>query len=151
MTETDIQMMRLALEEAQKAAEKGEIPIGCVICRNGEVLARAHNLCETDRKATHHAEMLALDAAAEAAGSWRLSDCDLYVTLEPCPMCMGAAVRSRVRRVVYGARDARAGACGSLVNLPALPLEASPQCTEGVLARESAALLQNFFQQRRKH
>ncbi len=150
MTETDIKMMRLALEEARKAAEKGEIPIGCVICRNGEVIARAHNLCETNRKATHHAEILALDAAAEDMGSWRLSDCDLYVTLEPCPMCMGAAIRSRVRRVVYGARDARAGACGSLVNLSAFPLESSPQCTEGVLARESAELLRHFFQQRRK-
>lgn len=150
MSETDIQMMRFALEEAQKAAQKGEIPVGCVICRNGEVIARAHNLCETDRKATHHAEILALDAAAEAVGSWRLSDCDLYVTLEPCPMCMGAAVRSRVRRVVYGARDARAGACGSLVNLPALPLEASPQCTDGVLAQESAELLRQFFQKRRR-
>lgn len=150
MLEKDIEMMRLALAEAKKAAEKGEIPIGAVVCRGEEVIAVAHNLCETNKKATHHAEMLALDAASEKIGSWRLSDCDLYVTLEPCPMCMGAAIRSRVRRVVYGARDARAGACGSLVNLSAYPLEASPDCVEGILAQESVELLQKFFQERRK-
>ena len=148
--EKDIEMMRLALAEAKKAAEKGEIPIGAVVCRGEEVIAVAHNLCETNQKATHHAEMLALDAASEKIGSWRLSDCELYVTLEPCPMCMGAAIRSRVRRVVYGAQDARAGACGSLVNLPAYPLEASPDCVEGILAQESVQLLQDFFQERRK-
>ncbi|MEG2404607.1 MAG: nucleoside deaminase, partial [Oscillospiraceae bacterium] len=119
MTDTDY--MRLAINEAQKAAEIGEVPIGAVIVRNGEVISAAHNTRECEKNATHHAELLAIDAACKALGGWRLMDCELYVTLEPCPMCAGAIINSRIKRVIYGAKDAKAGCCGSVANLFAMP------------------------------
>ena len=96
---------RQALEEAQKAAELGEVPVGAVIARRGEVVASAHNTRETEKNATHHAELIAIDRACRALGGWRLWECELFVTLEPCPMCAGAIVNSRIRRVVYGAKE----------------------------------------------
>ena len=145
MAEYDIKWMREALDEAKLAFDAGEIPVGAVIVQNGEVIARAHNCCERDGDATAHAEMLAIRDACRKMGSWRLSDATLYVTLEPCPMCTGALINARIGRVVFAAKDARAGACGSLLNLPSYPLEAKPICESGVLENEAQALLRAFF------
>ncbi|MBQ7335645.1 MAG: nucleoside deaminase [Clostridia bacterium] len=142
--------MRLALEEAERAAAEGEIPVGAVVVKGDEVLVTAHNLCEALQDATAHAERLAISSACQTLGRWRLSDCTLYVTLEPCSMCAGAAVNARVGRIVFAAKDPRAGACGSLLNLPAYPLECSPMCCGGVLEGEALDLLSRFFQARRK-
>ena len=102
---TDSELMGLALEEARKAAALGEVPVGAVVARSGEVVAAAHNTRETEKNALHHAELLAIDAACKKLGGWRLWECELFVTLEPCPMCAGAIINSRIRRVVYGAAD----------------------------------------------
>lgn len=146
----DEKWMRIALEEAECAWNEGEIPVGAVIVSDGQVVARVHNLCECEGDATAHAECLAIRAACRSRHSWRLSDCTLYVTLEPCPMCAGAAVNARVGRVVYGAKDARMGACDSLINLFSYPLEARPVCEGGVLEEESLSLLRSFFEKKRK-
>ncbi|MEG1476697.1 MAG: tRNA adenosine(34) deaminase TadA [Oscillospiraceae bacterium] len=143
MTDTDY--MRLAINEAQKAAEIGEVPIGAVIVRNGEVISTAHNTRECEKNATHHAELLAIDAACKVLGGWRLMDCELYVTLEPCPMCAGAIINSRIKRVIYGAKDAKAGCCGSVANLFAMPFNHEPRLQSGVLESECTQLLQSFF------
>ena len=148
MTDTDF--MREALAEAELAAAAGEMPVGCVIVRNGEIVARAHNECEARRDATAHAELLAIRRASEAVGGWRLNDCTLYATLEPCPMCAGAIVQARVGRLVYGAADPDQGCAGSLYRIPEDP--AFPHfCPSdgGVLAGECEALLKTFFQSRR--
>ena len=107
---TDFELMGAALDEARKAAALGEVPVGAVVARNGQIVAAAHNTRETEKNALHHAELLAIDAACKALGGWRLWECELFVTLEPCPMCAGAILNSRIRRVVYGAADAKA--CG---------------------------------------
>ncbi len=146
----DEKWMRMALSEAAMAAEKGEIPVGAVIVCNGEPIARAQNLCEAETRATAHAEVLAIEEACRRLGRWRLSDCTLYVTLEPCPMCAGAAINARIGRIVFAAKDARAGACGSLVNLPSYPLETRPVCECGLMQEESLALLRAFFADLRK-
>ena len=141
--------MKKALEQAAFAAEKGEIPVGAVIVRNGEILCATHNLCEKLHDATAHAERLAISEAGRIRGSWRLSDCTLYVTLEPCPMCTGAAINARIGRIVYAAKDPRAGACESLVKLPAYPLESAPACEGGLLEEEALELLRTFFLKKR--
>ena len=141
--------MREALAQAAIAAQKGEIPIGAVIVRDGNILCAAHNLCEELHDATAHAERLAISQAGELTGSWRLADCTLYVTLEPCPMCTGAAINARIGRIVYAAKDPRAGACESLVKLPAYPLESSPVCEGGLLEAEALELLRTFFLKKR--
>ena len=146
----DEKWMRIALEEARIAAELGEVPIGAVIVKNGELLARAHNLCESKKLATAHAELLAIGQAAEKVGHWRLSDCTLYVTLEPCPMCAGGAINARIPRVVFAAKDPRMGACGSLLNLSSYPLEIKPLYVGGILENEALALLRAFFAQLRE-
>ena len=143
--------MRRALKQAAQAAEEGEIPVGAVIVSSdGEVLAEAHTLCEQEHLPTSHAELLAVQHACRRRGSWRLSDCTLYVTLEPCPMCMGAIIHSRIGRVVFGAKDPRAGAAGSLLNLCDYPLESKPELSRGLLAEESLEELRHFFAQKRK-
>ncbi len=147
--EADIRFMRRAMELAEEAAAAGEIPVGALIVRDGEILAEARNRCEELRDATAHAERLAVSAAGASTASWRLSGCTLYVTMEPCPMCAGAAIHARVDRIVYGAKDPRAGACESLLSLPSYPLEAAPHCTGGVLEEECHALLRRFFAERR--
>ena len=114
---TDEELMRAALAEAKLAAALGEVPVGAVVAKGGEIIARAHNLRESGKNATYHAELLAIDAACKALGGWRLWQCELFVTLEPCPMCSGAIINSRLKRVVYGARDPKAGCCGSLTDL----------------------------------
>ena len=146
----DERFMKEALAEAKLAAAMGEVPVGAVIVRNGEIVARAHNTRETEKNALHHAEILAIDAACRALGGWRLTDCTLYVTLEPCPMCGGAILNSRIGRVVYGAKDASMGVFGSVLNYNAYPLGYKPQVTHGVLSEESRALMQGFFESARE-
>ena len=146
---TDEEVMRLALDEAGAAAAAGEVPVGCVVVRRGEIIARTHNTREGGKCALDHAELLAIRDACRAAGGWRLNDTTLYVTLEPCPMCAGAILNARIDRVVIGARDPRFGAFGSLFNLNDLPLNHKTGITDGVLADESAALLSSFFRAKR--
>ncbi len=145
---TDELFMRLALEEAEKAREEDEVPVGAVIVRNGEIIARAYNTREYGKNALYHAEIKAIDEACKALGGWRLVGCTMYVTLEPCPMCAGAIVNARVERVVYGAPDHKAGAFGTMLNLTDYPLF-KPQITSGVLADECAQILTNFFKNKR--
>ena len=142
---SDMVFMKKALDEARLAFEKGEVPIGAVIVKNGEVIASAHNLRETDHSATAHAELLAIQKACEVLGGWRLSGCELYVTLEPCPMCAGAIINSRIDRVVFGSKDERAGACGSVMNLFAADFNHRPKLTVGVLEEECSSILKEFF------
>jgi len=138
--------MMQALAEARRAAELGEVPIGAVVVRDGQVVGRAHNRRELDGDPLAHAEMLALREAARRVQGWRLAGCSMYVTLEPCSMCAGALVASRIDRLVYGAADPKAGFCGSLGNLVQDPrLNHRLEVSSGVLAEESAALLRGFF------
>lgn len=144
--EADRLFMKQALEEAQQAALLGEVPIGAVLVYEGKIIARAHNLRETTQNATTHAELLVIQEACKKIGSWRLEDTTLYVTLEPCPMCAGAILQSRVPRVVYGARDQKAGCVDSLYHL--LNDERfNHECdvTEGILAEECGQILTDFF------
>ena len=142
---TDYELMGAALAEARKAAALGEVPVGAVVARRGEIVAAAHNTRESEKNATHHAELLAIDRACRALGGWRLWECELFVTLEPCPMCAGAIVNSRIRRVVYGAADPKAGCCGSVTDLFALPFNHRPAVERGLRAEEASALLADFF------
>lgn len=142
----DADFMREALREAGLAARAGELPVGCVIAKDGEIVARAHNACEETADATCHAELLAIRQASKALGDWRLNGCTLYVTLEPCPMCAGAIVQARVGRLVFGAPNPGQGCAGSLYRIPEDP--AFPHfcpCDGGVLAEECQALLDGFF------
>lgn len=148
--ETDLKWMRLALAEAEAAAAEGEAPIGAVLVCGGELVAAAHNHRERDHDVTSHAEIEVLREAGRKKGDWRMGDCTLYVTLEPCPMCAGAILSARVGRVVYAAKDATAGALGSVLNLPRFPLGAHPTVEQGLLADEARALLQRFFAARRE-
>lgn len=143
--------MQEALEEAEQAALVGEVPVGAVIVHRGQVIARAHNRRELDGDPTAHAEILALREAAEALGSWRLEGCTLYVTLEPCFMCAGAVVNGRVERLVFGAFDPKAGAVGSLADVPGdQRLNHRPEVTGGVLAEDCGRILKAFFAARRR-
>ena len=142
---TDFELMGAALEEARKAAALGEVPVGAVVAKDGEIISAAHNTRETEKNALHHAELLAIDAACKKLGGWRLWQCELFVTLEPCPMCSGGIINSRIRRVVYGAADTKAGCCGSVTDLFALPYNHRPACEGGVLEEECAQLLRDFF------
>jgi tRNA(adenine34) deaminase len=143
--------MREALRQAHKAYAADEVPIGAVVMREGKVIARAHNQVELLKDATAHAEMLALTAAEEAVGDWRLTDCDLYVTKEPCAMCAGALVHTRIRRVIFGCPDLATGAAGSMMNLLQMPgLNHQCEITSGVLQNECALLLQDFFRKCRQ-
>ena len=142
--------MELALEQARLAANLNETPIGAVLVWEGEVAASAFNRRELDRIATAHAEILAINEACRKLGGWRLHKATLYVTLEPCPMCAGAIINARIKRVVYGASDRKAGCCGSILDLFREPFNHYPEVTGGVLAEESAALLSNFFKKLRK-
>lgn len=149
--ERDQEFMRLALAEAEAAASKGEVPVGAVVVCDGEVIASAHNLRETNADPAAHAEFLALEEAAEKLERWRLSDCTVYVTLEPCAMCAGLMVNARIARCVFGASDPKAGACGTLFSLQDDErLNHAFEVRSGVLEDECRALLQNFFRERRK-
>lgn len=142
--------MHVALEEAVKATAVGEIPIGAVIVRDGEILGKAHNYRELWQDPTAHAEIVAIRATASALGSWRLTDTTLYVTVEPCAMCIGAIILARVPRLVFGTRDPKAGACGSVFDLSGESrLNHQVLVTAGILEEECQALLQHFFRQLR--
>ena len=142
--------MREALVLAAEAAEAGEVPVGAVVVRHGEIVGRGRNRRESGGGAAAHAEIEAITEACRALGGWRLSGCELYVTLEPCPMCAGAVVNARLDRVVYGAHDARGGALGGLFDLTSYPLGCRPLILGGVLESECTALLRDFFAARRK-
>jgi tRNA(adenine34) deaminase len=154
MTETerslDLAAMRQALALAREAMAIGEVPVGAVVSRAGRIVSQAYNLRETLRDPTAHAERLALSLAGRALGTWRLDGCTLYVTLEPCPMCAGAIVQSRIGRLVFGASDPKAGACGSLYRIVTDPrLNHRAEVRAGVLSEECGEVLTQFFRQRR--
>ena len=143
--EQDQELMRQALALAQEAADAGEVPVGCVIVRNGEVVGRGRNRREEGKNALAHAEVEAINDACRNLGGWRLWDCTLYVTLEPCPMCAGAIVNARIPRVVFGASDKKCGACGSVCDLFTMDFNHHPTVEKGVLEEEATALLTEFF------
>ena len=140
-TDRDIALMGQAIELAKRAAEQGEVPVGALVVKSdtGEVVSGAYNLRESGKSATAHAEILAIEDACKKLGGWRLSGCTLYVTLEPCPMCAGAIINSRIDRVVYGASDALAGCCGSVMNFNAYPFSHAFQVSSGVCEDECVA------------
>ena len=142
--------MREALKLAEVAASVGEVPVGCVIVRDNKIIASGYNRRECDRNALAHAEMTAVKTACEKIGYWRLCGCDLYVTLEPCAMCAGAVINSRIDRVIFGAYDKKAGAFGSVINLNDYNFNHKPALTGGVLAEQSSALLSGFFRDLRQ-
>lgn len=147
----DEEMMLKALELAKKAYSLGEIPVGAIVVDgDGNIIGEGYNRRESDNSPTAHAEMLAIEKAAETLGHWRLSECTLYVTLEPCPMCAGAIINSRLKRVVYGAFDDKGGACASVVNLFELPFNHKPMVRSRVLEKECGELLTEFFYNLRK-
>lgn len=143
--EASYHFMGLAIEEAKRSLELTEVPVGAVVVCEGEVVAAAYNTRETQKNAINHAEVLAISAACKKLGGWRLHKCELYVTLEPCPMCAGAIVNSRIKKVVYGAKDTKAGAFGSVLDLNAYPLNHKPEIVSGVREEECAAMLSDFF------
>ena len=147
---TDEYYMTLAIEEAKKAAAIGEVPVGAIIVCEDKIIASAFNTRETGKNALHHAEVKAIDTACRTLNGWRLHKCDLYVTLEPCPMCAGAIVNSRIKRVVYGASDLKAGAFGSVFDMNVFPLNHKPEIVSGVMQEECAKLLSDFFSELRK-
>jgi tRNA(adenine34) deaminase len=143
--------MEYALKEAQAALEKMEVPVGAVVVKDNLIIGRGHNRTESLKDATAHAEILAITSAAEKVGDWRLDDCILYSSIEPCAMCAGAAVLSRIKTIVYGAKDARFGACGSIFEIPTEKrLNHRIEIISGVMQKEALELLQGFFQEIRK-
>ena len=147
----DIDFMMESLKEAEKAFAKSEVPVGAVVVKDGEIIARGHNLRETQQDPTAHAEMIAIKESALRLGRWRLTDCTIYVTLEPCAMCAGAMVLARIQRLVYGASDPKAGAVGSLMNiLSDKRLNHPVEVEAGILAKECGDLLRSLFSSRRK-
>ena len=149
MSERETRFMSQALALAEQAAGIGEAPVGCVVARGEIIVGRGYNRRETDRRALAHAEMLAIDEACRTLGGWRLCGCDLYVTLEPCPMCAGAIINARIDRVYFGARDPKAGALVSRIDLLEWGFNHRPKIHGGLLADQSAELLQGFFRERR--
>lgn len=149
---SDEEYMQEALLLAQKAYDLGEAPIGAVVVKksSGEIIGRGYNLRETDKSPLAHAEIMALNEASRTLGGWRVVDSVLYVTLEPCPMCAGAIINSRIDRVVYGARDYKAGSVGSVIDLFELPYNHKPEVTAGVMEAECSAILTKFFSELRK-
>jgi len=145
----DEQMMRLALELAAEAAAEGEVPVGCVITLGDRVVGKGRNRREVGKNALAHAELEAISDACRTLGGWRLWQCTLYVTLEPCPMCAGAIINARIPRVVYGAKDVKAGSCGSVIDLFMLPYNHKPQVEQGLLEEECSKALSDFFKELR--
>ena len=142
--------MDQAIELAKEAAKEGEVPVGAVVVIDGRIVGRGRNRRETDKNALAHAEIEAINEACKTLGGWRLWQCDMYVTLEPCPMCTGAIINSRIKRLVYGASDSKAGSCGSVVNLFSLPYNHKPEVISGLKQEECAELLSDFFKRLRK-
>ena len=147
---TENKFMQAALELARQSALEGEVPVGAVIVKDNEIVGTGRNRREYGKNALYHAEIEAIDSACKKLGGWRLWQCDMYVTLEPCPMCTGAIINSRIKRLVYGASDYKAGSCGSVVNLFSLPYNHKPEVVSGVMQEECAALLTDFFKRLRK-
>ena len=150
MDNNDILYMERAIELAKMASELDEVPVGALIVHKGEIISEAYNTRETSKCATHHAEILAIEGACRRLGGWRLPECTLYVTLEPCPMCAGAIINSRIDRVVFGAYDRRAGAFGTLFDLNSYPLNHKTQISAGVLEEKCASILSEYFRRKRK-
>ena len=142
--------METALKEAKKAYEKQEVPVGAVIVKNGKIIARAHNLRETKNLSTAHAEILAIDKASKKLNSWRLIDCDMYVTLEPCTMCMGAIISARIKNLYIGALDPKTGACGSFVDLSEFKYNHTVNIFKGIMKDKCEYILKDFFKTLRK-
>ena len=142
--------MRQAIALAKEAAEEGEVPVGAVVVFDGKIVGKGRNRREISKNALAHAEIEAINEACRALGGWRLWQCDIYVTLEPCPMCTGAIINSRIKRLVYGASDNKAGSCGSVIDLFSLPYNHKPEVAKGVMQEECAALLSDFFKKLRK-
>lgn len=142
--------MDQAIELAKEAAKEGEVPVGAVVVIDGRIVGSGRNRRETDKNALAHAEIEAINEACKTLSGWRLWQCDMYVTLEPCPMCTGAIINSRIKRLVYGASDSKAGSCGSVVNLFSLPYNHKPEVISGLKQEECAALLSDFFKRLRK-
>jgi len=152
MIKNDIYFMREAVAEAHLALDKNEVPIGCVITLNGEIIGRGHNENKTRKSVLYHAEITAISQASEIVGDWRLEDCTLYVTIEPCPMCAGAIVQSRIKRVVFGARNPKAGCGGSVLNILNEPrFNHHVEVEEGVLAEECGGVMSEFFRNFRQN
>lgn len=139
-----------ALKEAQKAYAILEVPVGCVIVKDGKIIARGHNVRERDQSITGHAELVAIKKASKKLGTWRLEDCDIYVTLEPCPMCAGAIIQSRIRSLYFGAYDLKTGACGSVVNLFENAFNHKVNVYGGVLEDKCSIIIKEFFKELRK-
>ena len=150
MLDIDTQYMKEALALAREAEARDEVPVGALIVHRGEVIARASNTRESSKCATHHAELLAIEEACRVLGGWRLPECTLYVTMEPCVMCAGAIINARIDRVVYGTHDIRFGAFGSLIDIPKVPLNHKVEVTSGILADECREILTNYFKGKRK-
>lgn len=148
--QTDIEYMKEAIALANEAAARDEVPVGALIVHKGQVIARASNTRESSKCATHHAELLAIEEACRTLGGWRLPECTLYVTMEPCVMCAGAIINARINRVVYGTHDLRFGAFGSLIDIPAYPLNHKVEVTGGVLEDECREILGAYFREKRK-
>lgn len=142
--------MEAALNLARLSADEDEVPVGAVVVRNGEIVGKGRNRREKDKTAVAHAEIEAIENACRNLGGWRLWECELYVTLEPCPMCAGAIINSRIRRVVFGAYDPKAGSCGSVINLFDLPYNHKPSVEGGFMQEECSKLLTDFFAQMRQ-
>ena len=150
MDSKDEKFMKEAIRQARKAYALNETPIGCVIVYEGKIIGRGYNRRNTDKNTLAHAEITAIRKASRKMGDWRLEGCTLFVTLEPCPMCAGAIINSRLKRVVYGAKDEKAGCCGSVTNLFSLPFNHVPKVESGLLEQECAALLAQFFERLRE-
>ena len=150
INDDDVRFMRRAIELARDAESIDEVPVGAVAVRDGKIIAEAYNTRETEKCATHHAEILAIERACEALGGWRLPGVTLYVTMEPCAMCAGAIINARIPRVVFGAPDLRFGAFGSLIDLGAVPLNHHPSVIGGVLKNENVDILQSYFKRKRE-
>ena len=148
-SEADVAFMREAMALAAMAEDIDEVPVGALIVKDGEIIAKAYNTRETSKCATHHAEILAIEEACRTLGGWRLPGCTLYVTMEPCAMCAGAIINARIPRVVYGAPDLRFGAFGSLINLAEVPLNHKPEILGGVLQEENVNILRAYFKKKR--
>ncbi len=146
----DKKFMTQAILLAKKAGEMGEVPVGAVVVRNGEIIAEGYNRRETDKCATAHAEIEAINAACKKLNDWRLDDCELYVTLEPCPMCSGAIINSRIKTVVFGAYDTKSGALGSVANFANIPFLFTPEVYGGICEQECVQILKDFFEGMRK-
>lgn len=151
MVSMEEKFMKEALKEAKKAYNKLEVPVGAVIVKDGQIIARAHNLKESKKDTTNHAEILAIQKASKKLGSWRLLDCEMYVTLEPCTMCAGAIIQARVRKLYIGTMDYKTGACGSVLNvLEDYPFNHKVEYETGILKEECENILQEFFKELRK-